>query len=183
MTLYSQIKQYLDYGLMVVVVTRAGEYLVFHRVTPKNLLETTYSKNKIQDSLCFGSRVWTEEEISEYETENGWKIHSLLPRPITPYPEGMKVRVDESYRKMGIDNPYDTDNAVEKIDRVHVTGNGSYVYELSDYSEIDHRFLIPVLEEEQYWEIQGFGMQGTNKEYWLKVGRKNGWIKGGEVIE
>jgi len=191
--LYSQIKQYLDYGLMVVVVNANQNYRVFHRISFDHDLEATYFHHKtIEGALISGSELLDEEEISANEIANGWRIHSLLPRPSTPYPVGMKVRVDEAW----IETAKDYENSQKNIERVQSKEifviksfrkcfYGEFLYSLGEFNEggfglIDHRFLIPVLEEEKNQEKD---WAFVAKESWLDAGRKNGWIKEGEVIE
>lgn len=181
--LYSQIKQYLYYGLMVVVIDNEEMYRVFIHQSDEGLMSVG-SKYTIEDALRDNPLYWSKDELdSPDEQEDGWRIHSLLPRPITPYPVGMKVRVDKSFLDFegtkGISGELIklvSNNNIFEIVEQDFRGSGRMNYGLTGGWTCDHRFLIPVLEEEKEVRTE------PTREDWLDTGARNGWVKEGVVI-
>lgn len=162
---YNYIKQRIEQGLYVVVINDENKYRVFHRVVSNGSLEATGSEDTIEDSLISSSHIWNEYEINGHGQSFGWRIHSLMPRPITPYPVGTKVRISETIKELK--NAHDSlkvaayEKKILEIKYVFQLADGKLLYEFSMDTMVhgvDHRFLIPVLEEDE----------NVSKEEWLE---------------
>ena len=104
--------------------------------------------------------------------------------PIKPFEVGTKVRVSKEYLnllyKLATLSKLAKSQEVVTIEKVFKTDYGSLLYVVDNIS-IDHRLLIPVLEEEKFFSDNE--LDKAFKKECLKMGKKNGWIKDGEVIE
>lgn len=200
MTLYNKIKQYLGYGLVVVVQNKYGSYRIFHRITPENKLEATQIAQTIEESLRIDSFLWDEEKTNKCAEEYGWRIYDTIPRPITPYPVGMKVRIDTDnpevkkiasdldtkkiFNIIGYYQDYKGRDRKEMYELSSGTGQHFYLY---------HSLLIPVLEEEKDTEMRCVHCNTRFHECTMKVcnigmhhhyefdNPKDSWLKEGKL--
>jgi len=185
MTLYEKLVYSLELGKYPVVIDEDGRYRVFvYMSADKNTLQATFrGSTTIEDSLNSSIVSWNKEEIDSKEKNYGWKLHSFYTPNIKPFEVGDKVRVSKKY----LEHP-DRYSEIEQraknetVLQIHFvlyrdTGVTLYICQSgSSYIKLSHRMLEPVFDDEPVPTTM-------TKEEYLKLGKANGWVKDGSVIE
>lgn len=180
MNIYDQLIANWEAGYYTVVQSE-GSFIIFStKDRDGNLRNSSWysSIEEAKNSIGYWSGP-TQDNILEVAKLNNWKIidtihpTELMGAGLEP---GQKVRIKknakEECEKFDVDWNNNKEKMVNKICEVkNRDGNdyAIYIFDKSDYWTYPPSALSPVYEDDE-------------KSTWLEEGKKNGWVKDGDIV-